>query len=205
MKCVLWFIGFCMAAGASGQAAYRESIVAYRFQKEREHIMDPRAPLGESDFKHVHYFKPKRKYVCSARFTPFESMDTVSMPTSSGKIKYFLRAGRLEFAVDGKAGNLTAFRSTQGDAKVYFIPFKDKSNGKSTYGGGRYLELLPEQFSGLQAELDFNKAYNPWCAYSDNFNCPIPPIENNLAICIKAGEKNYSGERKSGSKQNAKQ
>jgi uncharacterized protein (DUF1684 family) len=81
-----------------------------------------------------------------------------------------------------------------------FLPFKDLSNGDTTYGGGKYINLLDTDIKDGKIDIDFNKAYNPWCAYSDGYNCPIPPRENNLQYNITAGEKIYKGEhKKSGS------
>lgn len=73
-----------------------------------------------------------------------------------------------------------------------FIPFKDKTNGAATYGGGRYLELRMGEIIDNKVVIDFNKCYNPYCAYSEGFNCPIPPLENHLDIKIEVGEKMFA-------------
>ena len=72
-----------------------------------------------------------------------------------------------------------------------FIPFKDLTNGKESYGGGRYIDLRMRQLDKDKVILDFNKSYNPYCAFSEEYSCPIPPKENHLTIAIEAGEKNY--------------
>ncbi|MBP6826735.1 MAG: DUF1684 domain-containing protein, partial [Saprospiraceae bacterium] len=78
-----------------------------------------------------------------------------------------------------------------------FLPFKDTTNGDTTYGGGRYLDLRLDNIGSDQMmEIDFNKAYNPWCAYSDGYNCPIPPATNHLEMAVEAGEKVFRGEKK---------
>ena len=78
-----------------------------------------------------------------------------------------------------------------------FLPFKDNTNDETTYGGGRYLDLRQGDIGGDNImTVDFNKAYNPWCAYSDGYNCPIPPATNHLDLAVNAGEKNFRGEKK---------
>jgi len=79
---------------------------------------------------------------------------------------------------------------------LLFLPFTDLTNNKETYGGGRYINLDIKSINEAKIIIDFNKAYNPYCAYSDGYRCPIPPEENNLPLEIKAGEKNYKGEKK---------
>jgi len=74
-----------------------------------------------------------------------------------------------------------------------FLPFKDFTNNESTYGGGRYINFLDTDIKDGKIEIDFNKSYNPWCAYSDGFNCPIPPKENHIETEVTAGEKNFKG------------
>ena len=108
----------------------------------------------------------------------------------------------LKFEVGGKSCALNLYQNLRlvnmPEYQDYlFLPFKDATNGDSTYGGGRYLDFRQKDISseGILL-LDFNKAYNPYCAYSDGFNCPIPPLPNHLAIEVPAGEKNFKGEKK---------
>ena len=77
-----------------------------------------------------------------------------------------------------------------------FLPFKDLTNGESTYGGGRYLDFKQGDIQNGILILDFNKCYNPWCAFSDGYNCPVPPVPNHLEIAIEAGERNFKGDKK---------
>jgi uncharacterized protein (DUF1684 family) len=105
------------------------------------------------------------------------------MQTSSGDVRPYARFGRLQFSVDGQAVELTLYA----DDDSYFLPFADVLAGKETYGAGRYLE--PEAFGDGRFLVDFNLAYNPYCAYNDDWSCPITPIENRLRVPIRAGEK----------------
>jgi len=77
-----------------------------------------------------------------------------------------------------------------------FLPFKDATNGEESYGGGRYIDLKASSIKDDKMAVDFNKTYNPWCAYSDGYNCPIPPIANHLDASLMAGEAKYTGPKK---------
>lgn len=121
------------------------------------------------------------------------------MPTYSGAQKTFVKYGVVKFRIDGRRQKLTVYRSlgleTLPQYRDYlFVPFKDKTSGSATYGGGRYMDLKVSDVKDGNCVLDFNKAYNPYCAYSEGFNCPIPPKENTLLVAIKAGEKNFAKE-----------
>jgi hypothetical protein len=115
------------------------------------------------------------------------------MATNTGEIRDGLRYGYIEFDAEGQRCRLQVYRlDDSGDSgkASLFIPFRDSTSGKETYGAGRYLDL-DENTSGIY-ELDFNRAYNPYCAYGEGYSCPIPPEENRLAIPIRAGEKIYA-------------
>jgi len=114
---------------------------------------------------------------------PAGKVEEVQM--SDGSTDHLQRAGTVRFTVDGTAATLLAYN--QGDD--LFIPFRDATSGKETYGAGRYLEAEP--LGGGRYLLDFNRAYNPYCAYNDDWRCPLPPSENWLTVAIRAGEKSF--------------
>jgi len=114
---------------------------------------------------------------------PAGKVEEVEM--SDGTTDHLQRAGTVRFTVDGTAATLLAYN--QGDD--LFIPFRDATSGKETYGAGRYLEAEP--VGGGRYLLDFNRAYNPYCAYNDDWRCPLPPSENWLTVAIRAGEKSF--------------
>jgi uncharacterized protein (DUF1684 family) len=114
------------------------------------------------------------------------------MPTSTGRRPLYRKYGVLEFVLDGKPQQLTVYQSldllkTAKYRDYLFVPFTDRTNGHGSYGGGRYLDLSRQQVVGGQMILDFNRAYNPYCAYQTGYSCPVPPPENRLATEIKAG------------------
>jgi uncharacterized protein (DUF1684 family) len=116
------------------------------------------------------------------------------MKTSTGRLPEYVKYGELHFTLSGKTHVLTVYQNLElvqkPEYKDYlFIPFMDETNGFDTYGGGRYLDFrIP---ADTTATLDFNMAYNPYCAYSPHYSCPIPPAENHLQVKILAGEKSY--------------
>jgi uncharacterized protein (DUF1684 family) len=121
------------------------------------------------------------------------------MPTHSGKTKLYRQYGLLTFKVKNKACSLQVFQSQTliKDTKYkdhLFVPFTDLTTYEQTYGGGRYIDLSLAEVQAGKIIIDFNKAYNPYCAYAEGYNCPIPPRENRLPVAIKAGEKLYGKE-----------
>lgn len=113
--------------------------------------------------------------------------EEVEIPTTDGLVKPLVRAGHVGFDVDGEPVTLTVFR--EGDHGSFFIPFRDASAGSETYEVGRYLE--PQSRPDGTLDLDFNYAYNPFCAYGEGWSCPIPPEENHLKVVIPAGERAF--------------
>jgi uncharacterized protein (DUF1684 family) len=187
--------------GISQSDNYCKSIKEHRQHYKSEFLSDQRAPLKQEDLSNLRFYKAKKKYKiqCSATLTP-ESIP-FEMPTYSGITKPFKKYADLQFELGGQAYTLCAYQNLNLlKMPMYknhlFIPFKDKTNDVDTYGGGRYIDMETHDIEKGVLTLDFNKAYNPWCAYSDGYNCPIPPLENHLSIELKAGEKKYVGQKK---------
>ncbi len=156
-------------------------------------VFDPER--GEwKDFAHLLYFPPDSSFALPARLVKLEENDEVKMLTSQNLEKIFFRYAIIEFNLDGQGQELTAFKyALEGKSSdILFIPFKDTTSGKATYGAGRFLEIHePEEERFI---LDFNRCFNPLCNYSPAYNCPIPPRENRLKVAIEAGEKTYPTE-----------
>lgn len=132
----------------------------------------------------------------NATFQKLNDSTGFIMKTSGTKEKKFYRYGRIYFTLHKKPVHLTIYRSEQllndtAYKNYLFLPFTDATSGKQSYGGGRYIDLSTEDILGDKMLIDFNKAYNPYCAYASGYNCPIPPRENNLPVAIKAGEKDF--------------
>jgi len=166
-------------------------LIKYRIQKDKFFKKDPHSPLSaeqKRDFQGLDYFpeNPDLRLVTEVR--PFEDQEEVQIQTSTGEVQSYIKFGSLPFDFDGMGLSLILLIGKDGDP---FVPFTDLTSGKETYGAGRYLE--PEALGEGKFLVDFNLAYNPWCAYSPAYSCPLPPEENRLEVPIRAGEKNFSG------------
>jgi uncharacterized protein (DUF1684 family) len=179
-----------------------ERLAGYRHRRDHFFADHPHSPLSESqraEFAGLNYF-PERADL--ALNLPLDESgpdvgELVELPTTDGKTKSFFRVGRVRFEVEGVPVELTVLRDS--DRGSLFIPFRDPSAGGETYEFGRYLE--PQGRPDGTLEVDFNYAYNPFCAYGEGWSCPIPPEENRLTVTIAAGEKSFAdpGESMSGS------
>lgn len=177
----------------------KENIASIKkFQKElnTEYLNPKESPLrGDNlkNFKKHPFFPIKLKYRVTAKFVKTENPVPFELPTSSGKLKQYQEYGKATFELDGKSFTLTLYQSLDlMKMKKYkdylFLPFRDETNEKETYGGGKYMDLkIP---AGNEIILDFNQSYQPYCAYNAfDYNCPIVPVENKLPIRIEAGVK----------------
>jgi uncharacterized protein (DUF1684 family) len=163
----------------------------FRQAKDHMFVHDAESPIkpdARERFAGLAYFAPDPVFVIDAHVDPPPAASELRMPTSTGDEVVYHRAGTVHFSVDGTPAQLTLF-SVEG-ASDLFVPFRDATSGKETYGAGRYLEVS-HPVDG-RVELDFNYAYNPYCAYSEAYSCPLPPMENWLKVPIRAGEKVYS-------------
>lgn len=178
------------------QKLSKEESEIKKFQKElnAEYLNPKETPLrGENfkNFKQHPFFPINLKYRITAKFEKTENAEPFDLPTSSGKTKPYREYGKATFQLDGKSYTLTLYQSLdlikQKKYKDHlFLPFRDATNEKETYGGGKYLDLtIPK---GKTIILDFNKSYHPYCAYNAyDYNCPVVPEENKLPVEIRAG------------------
>jgi uncharacterized protein (DUF1684 family) len=197
MKCIL-FIGLIFLAYGS---SYTQDLNAHREQYKKDFLTDPRSPLKEEDLKYLDFFPELSSAVVKAEFNKTPAEEPFEMPTYSGVTRTYRRYGTIYFTWGPFNSSLALYENmTNRSNPVYqdhlFLPFKDNTNGETTYGGGRYLDLSKADAEDGEIIIDFNKCYNPWCAYSDGFNCPIPPMDNHLPYAVEAGEKMYKGEYK---------
>jgi uncharacterized protein len=144
-------------------------------------------------FAGLSYYPPDPAFRVEAEVVPFTHPEIVQMATSSGEIRPQVRAAELRFRIGERDLRLAGFSdSHQQHLHELFVPFRDTTSGRETYGAGRYLEVEVRQANETYtATLDFNLAYNPYCAYSPDYGCPIPPAENTLPVTITAGERAY--------------
>jgi len=145
----------------------------------------PLTPAQKRAFTGLHYFPENPDLRLELAVEKDPDQQTIQMQATTGDAQTFVRYGRVQFAVDGQEVGLTIFASRNG----FFLPFADSLAGTETYGAGRYLDLHPTGDGTFL--VDFNEAYNPYCAYNDAWSCPITPGENRLKVAIRAGEKVY--------------
>lgn len=179
--------------------SYNETILQHRQHYKEEFITEERSPIHGTDTAYLRFFAPDERYKITAGFTLTPGAQPFDMPTRSGKTKKFRQYGLVSFKVHDTLCSLQVFQNLGllKDPKYsdhLFIPFTDGTTYTETYGGGRYIDLTIKDINGNQLVIDFNKCYNPYCAYADGYNCPIPPVENRLPVAIPAGEKNWGKE-----------
>ncbi len=173
----------------------------FRDGRDKEFRNKAESPLKDTDFanfKGLNYFAINENFRVQAKFTRTSDEKFFQMPTSSGVAKKFVKYGVINFKIAGKPQRLNVYQADSDIlakfpeyADLLFIPFKDLTSGKETYGVGRYLDIrIPKQ---TRMTLDFNLAYNPNCAYgSEKYSCPIPPKDNFLTVEIKSGERSFA-------------
>lgn len=158
---------------------------AFRAEKDEFFAEHPQSPLDreqKNGFHGLRYFPENPGLRLEVRVEEFPEQAEFDMQTSTGSIQRYTRFGRFKFSVDGQEVELTLYRGEHG----FFLPFVDSLAGSETYPAGRYLE--PEPLPGGRFRVDFNLAYNPYCAYNEMWSCPITPAENRLKAAIHAGE-----------------
>lgn len=174
-----------------------KDILEYRKHKDSVFKYDPMSPVLEQErqsFKGLSYFAPSVDYVVNATFIKNDKPDTIKiLTTKPDDIRYMLRIGKFEIELGDKLIYLNAYMNSLEefeDEVDIFLPFTDKTTGNSTYEVGRYLDItINTKYQDYY--IDFNMAYNPYCAYNPRYSCPLVPLENHLQVEIKAGEKTY--------------
>jgi uncharacterized protein (DUF1684 family) len=164
-----------------------------REQKDTFFSIHPQSPIPLEErekFKGLDYYPPNPDYRFELKLHEHSEKKRIKMSYTRGEEKEFLRWGELRFEIGGKEQVLQAYKSSPEEERL-FVPFRDATSGKETYGAGRYLDLEPQIHLTVKRKwiIDFNRAYNPWCAYSEDYACPFVPPENWLKVPICAGEK----------------
>jgi len=163
------------------------------FRREKDDFFEhdsqsPLTPEQKRSFTGLRYFPENEALRLEVQVERLFDQQPLQMQTTTGGVQSYMRHGRFKFQVDGEEAELTIYKNENG----YFLPFVDSLAGKETYPAGRYLE--PEALPGNRFLVDFNLAYNPYCAYNEMWSCPITPAENRLKVPIRAGEKLFEYE-----------
>lgn len=191
----------CLISSVSLAQTYQQKIAKHRADYKADFLKESRSPLKESDFKNLHFFDADSTFKVNATVKILQNEKIFKMPTYDGTSKEFIRYASANFTLNGKLLQVTLYKNialatNPAYKDLLFLPFTDETNNKTTYGGGRYIDLNLNNIKNNTLEIDFNKAYNPYCAYSDGYRCPVPPEENDLTVAIIAGERLYTGEKK---------
>lgn len=183
---------------AIGQTGHDLEIKHYR-DSINQRFGDPELSILEEkdipDFKYLEFYPNSADYLVKADFEPIEDGEPFEMKTSTERLPVYRPYGKLSFELNGKQLSLIAYQNVKhAQNEEYknhlFVPFTDETNGNETYGGGRYMDLDLSKITDY-AMIDFNKCYNPYCAYNGKYSCPIPPKENALKTKIEAGVKAF--------------
>ena len=180
---------------------YKAQIAEYHKKYMSDFLVDPGSPLKKDDLQFLRFYDADSSYKIVAKEEILPNESTFVMPVFSGTGQEYVRYALLKFMLKGKPMQLTVYRSIAlarlPEYKDYlFLPFTDDTNGTATYAAGRYIDLTVKDFTGNSVVIDFNKAYNPYCAFSGGYSCPKPPEGNRLQIAVEAGEKLFAGEKK---------
>jgi len=193
---IVSFLLFNSISFAQEKTSITESRAA-QDELNKEYTNPETTILKPEDFKNftgLEFYPIDERFIVKARLIRTPNEKPFLMPTTTNRLPEYVKYGEAHFSIDGKDFVLSLFKSTQpydepGYEDYLFLPFTDLTSGDSSYGGGRYLDQrIPV---GDTLTLDFNKAYNPYCAYNERYSCPIPPKENDLLIRIEAGVKEF--------------
>lgn len=199
MKNLLFIFCFLMVPLFGNAQATEENLTSKEYQEKlnREYANREESPLTDKDFKvfkGLDFYPINEKFIVYAKFIRTPDEKTFKMKTTGDRTPEYVKYGELYFKLDGKGFKLNVYQSQdlikkEGYADYLFLPFSDLSCGKGSYIGGRYIDMrIPKED---EAVIDFNKAYNPYCAYNPKYSCPIVPLENNLDIQILAGVRKF--------------
>ena len=197
--CLLLFVSSALLSQNSDKKALKR----FRKAKRTEFLKKDQSPLDKRTVRGLRYFPYAATFQIPARITRLKNGPIVPFATSSGQRRDYTAYAYLDFEREGETHRLTVYQLTNAGRlpEAYrdhlFLPFNDKTNGDKTYGGGRYIDLRLADLEGDTLLLDFNRAYNPYCAYTDGYSCPVPPVNNRLELAIEAGECNFAATFKS--------
>lgn len=167
------------------------ALTDFRLEKDEFFADNPQSPLTpdqKKSFSGLSYFDENPELDLKVDVREFENKDEIVMQTSTGDVQRYRRYGKFSFEIAGERAELVIYAAPHG----FFLPFVDSLANTETYGAGRYLD--PEILPNGRFHIDFNLAYNPYCAYNDLYSCPLTPFENRVKVAIRAGEKLPTGD-----------
>jgi len=191
---IFFGLGGCQRPNRLQSLKYKRQIAENRARKDKAFKLSQNSPIPVDkrwSFKHLNYYPIDSSYRVKADFEEIRGAQELTIMTSTGVGRVYKQIGIFSFTLHGTSLKLHAYQEKPTGqypvSDALFVPFSDRTTGRDTYGGGRYLDI--EKPKGSQAVIDFNLAYNPYCAYNHNYSCPIPPMENHLDLAVEAGER----------------
>jgi uncharacterized protein (DUF1684 family) len=179
------------------------SVSAQTAEELAKHRLEYKSALAKeinADTSKVQFYPFRKEFIVMVKVEMLADQPVFKLTTSSGKTKDAQKFVKVNFVIGKKTYTLFGYqlmklKESAEHADHFFIPFRDATTGKTSYEAGRYLDFKAGDIKNGSLVIDFNKAYNPYCAFTDGYNCPIPPKENTLPIAVAAGEKKYLGHR----------
>ena len=177
------------------EGEWKQELETERAMKDGFMAGDPESPfiVGRVPFHALRYFSPDPMFVVHATLHRRPAPEEAYLRTNRDNQAVMRYIGDLSFTLGGESLHLRLYHAGEGVGTSVFVPFRDRTSGGESYGAGRYLTL--ELSESDEYEVDFNRAFNPYCAYTDDFECPFPPAENDLPTAIRAGEKAWAEDR----------
>lgn len=184
---VTFFTGTSENRAVESPEMYRKRLLAERQKKDDFHRTNPDSPVQDkANFTGLVYFDPNQAYQVTARLEPFaDKTQKLVIRLSDGSEEVYDKYAHVVFTLNDTPCRLLVLKH---DGTLSIL-YKDATSGRETYGGGRYIDLDPQTVADNRVVVDFNTAYNPYCAYAPEYACPLPPAENTLSVSVKAGEK----------------
>ncbi len=198
MKTSMLVLFLFTALGMSAQDIHTKEIMTYQYEQNLKFHNKETSPLTAKDLKKfsaLRFYKIDKKFKVSAKLVKEKDPVVFEMQTTTSRKPLYVKYGTLSFTIDGKEQTLAIYQNKDFDRDpqyrdYLFLPFTDKTSGEESYGGGRYLDVLTtDENKDGTITIDFNKSYNPYCAYNSNYSCPLTPKENTVSIALKAGVK----------------
>lgn len=179
----------------SDASDWAAAITRHRQRKAQFYADHPQSPLPadhRGQFEGLDYFPPDPAFRFRLPLHEYDPRETIVVETTTDGTQAYLRWAEFRFEIDGTDLSLQAYKAGRDENRLW-VPFRDATSGETTYGGGRYLDLEADEHRTAVGHwiLDFNQAYNPYCAYADHYECPLVPIQNWLDVPVEAGEKAY--------------
>ena len=196
-KIVTLFLVLSFSLVQGQDTKVEETSKEFQYNLNYDYADKEKSPLTDEDFKtfkSLDFFPINENYIVNAQFVRTKKEKVFKMKTSTDRLPEYVKYGKLQFTIDNVTYKLNVYQNIDlikkpGFDDYLFLPFSDTSNGKETYIGGRYVNLKIQK--GKTWKIDFNKAYNPYCAYNPKYSCPIVPLENDLNVSILAGVKRF--------------